>query len=210
MDLPYSAAADRNRDPILAALRPLLAEHGRALEIASGTGQHIAHFAAELPGWHWQPTDLGDALFGAITERTQHLPNVAAPRRLDVLSDAWPSDGAPFSPSSQAPFDLVFCANMLHIAPWACCAGLMQGAARHLAANGRLVTYGPYLENGVPTAPSNRDFDASLRERHPAWGIRRLEDVAQVAAAAGLHLAARHALPANNLLLVWNRQPSSP
>ena len=99
---------------------------------------------------------------------------------------------------------------MLHIAPWACCAGLMRGAARHLAANGRLVTYGPYLENGVPTAPSNRDFDASLRERHPAWGIRRLEDVAQVAAAAGLHLAARHALPANNLLLVWNRQPSSP
>ena len=98
----------------------------------------------------------------------------------------------------------------LHIAPWACCAGLMRGAARHLAANGRLVTYGPYLENGVPTAPSNRDFDASLRERHPAWGIRRLEDVAQVAAAAGLHLAARHALPANNLLLVWNRQPASP
>lgn len=81
MDLPYSPAADRNREPILAALRPLLAEHGRALEIASGTGQHIAYFAAQLPGWHWQPTDLGDALFSAITERTQHLPSVAAPRR---------------------------------------------------------------------------------------------------------------------------------
>jgi hypothetical protein len=96
---------------------------------------------------------------------------------------------------------------MLHIAPWACCAGLMQGTARHLAPGGRLVTYGPYLEDGVPTAPGNRDFDASLRERNPAWGLRRLEDVAQVAAQAGLRLAARHALPANNLLLVWAHAP---
>ena len=86
----------------------------------------------------------------------------------------------------------------------------MQGAARHLAPGGHLVTYGPYLEDGVPTAPGNRDFDASLRERNPAWGIRRLQDVAQVAAAAGLHLVARHALPANNLLLAWARRPSTP
>ncbi len=114
-----------------------------------------------------------------------------------------PAAGAAFA----APFDLVYCANMLHIAPWACCAGLMQGAARHLAPGGRLVTYGPYLEDGVPTAPGNRDFDASLRERNPAWGLRRLEDVAQVAAQAGLRLAARHALPANNLLLVWAHAP---
>ncbi len=205
MDLPYSPAADRNREPILAALRPLLAEHGRALEIASGTGQHIAHFAAELPGWHWQPTDLGDAVFGAITERTQHLPNVAAPRRLDVLSDAWPSDGAPFSPSSPAPFDLVFCANMLHIAPWACTPALMRGAARHLAPGAWLVTYGPYLEADVPTAPSNLAFDADLRVRQPKWGLRQREEVNREARAAGLAPVHRVALPANNLLLAFRR-----
>ena len=96
---------------------------------------------------------------------------------------------------------------MLHIAPWACCAGLMQGAARHLAPGGHLVTYGPYLEDDVPTAPGNLAFDASLRERNPDWGIRRLHDVAQVAAQASLCLAARHALPANNLLLVWAHTP---
>ena len=206
MDLPYSPAADRNRDPILAALRPLLAEHGRALEIASGTGQHIAHFAAELPGWHWQPTDLGDALFGAIAERTQHLPNVAAPRRLDVLSDVWPSDGPPFSPSGQALFDLVFCANMLHIAPWACTPALMRGAARHLAPGGWLVTYGPYFEADVPTAPSNLAFDADLRARQPDWGLRQREDVNREARAAGLAPVHRVALPANNLLLAFRRE----
>lgn len=206
MDLPYSPAADRNRDPILAALRPLLAEHGRALEIASGTGQHIAHFAAALPGWHWQPTDLGDALFGAIAGRTQDLPNVAAPRRLDVLSDAWPSDGPPFSPSSQALFDLVFCANMLHIAPWACTPALMRGAARHLAPGGWLVTYGPYFEADVPTAPSNLAFDADLRARQPDWGLRQREDVNREARAAGLAPVHRVALPANNLLLAFRRE----
>ena len=186
----------------------LVAHARRVLEVASGTGQHVAWFAAALPGWTWQPSDAQDAQFDAIAAWCTEagVRNVLPPVLLDVLEPRWPHQG----PAFDTPFDLIYCANMLHIAPWACCAGLMQGAARYLAANGRLVTYGPYLENGVPTAPSNRDFDASLRERHPAWGIRRLEDVAQVAAAAGLHLAARHALPANNLLLVWNRQPSSP
>ena len=102
----------------------------------------------------------------------------------------------------------MYCANLLHIAPWDCCAGLMQGAARTLAPHdGLLITYGPYLEGGVPTAPGNLDFDASLRQRNPAWGLRRLEDVVQQAAHAGLQLRARHCLPANNLLLVFTRQP---
>jgi len=100
---------------------------------------------------------------------------------------------------------------MLHIAPWACCAGLMQGAARHLAPTGHLVTYGPYLEINVPTSPGNLAFDASLRAQNPAWGIRALSDVARQAQHAGLRLAARHALPANNLLLVWQHAtPSAP
>ena len=207
--LAHSPAAERNQAPILAVLRTLLAPNGRALEIACGTGQHAACFGAALPGWRWQPTDWQDTLFPSVTGwcAQQGATHVQAPLRLDVTLDQWPAEGPAFT----TPFDLIYCANMLHIAPWEACTGLMQGCAHHLSPQGLLVTYGPYLENGVPTAPSNRDFDASLRERHPAWGIRRLEDVAQVAAAAGLHLAARHALPANNLLLVWQHAtPSAP
>ena len=202
-ELPYSPASERNRGPILAVLRTLLPERGRALEIASGTGQHAAHFAAALPGWSWQPTDVTDAHFGAIAGwaaqagATQVLPA----RQLDVRDSAWPCEGAPFD----APFDLVFCANLLHISPWACCAGLMRGAARHLAPGGWLVTYGPYLEDEVPTAPSNAAFDADLRARDPNWGIRRLADVDREAAAAGLVRRLRQAMPANNLLLGFQR-----
>ena len=207
--LPHSPAAERNRAPILACLHGLLGAEGRALEIASGTGQHAAHFAAALSGWTWQPTDLAATQFGAITAWAAQAGarNVCAPLPLDVLQNPWPSEGPAFG----APFDLIYCANMLHIAPWACCAGLMQGAARHLAPAGRLVTYGPYLEDGVPTAPGNLAFDASLRAQDSAWGIRRLHDVAATAAEAGLALQERHALPANNLLLVWARaQPAHP
>ena len=206
--LQHSPAAERNQGPILAQLLALLAPAGAALEIASGTGQHAAHFAAALPGWTWQPTDLQTTHFGSITgwAAQAQAHNVRAPLRLDVLQNPWPAEGPAFG----APFNLIYCANMLHIAPWACCAGLMQGAARHLAAGGHLVTYGPYLEDSVPTAPGNLAFDASLRAQNPAWGIRRLEDVAAVAATADLQLAARHALPANNLLLVWARAPRNP
>jgi hypothetical protein len=125
--------------------------------------------------------------------------------RLDVLVPrSWPthSDGQPEA------FDLIFCANLLHIAPWPACLGLMQGAATHLAAEGRLVTYGPYLEDGVPPAAGNQAFDASLRANDVAWGLRRLEAVAQQAQAVGLTLRERHAMPANNLLLVWAREPA--
>ena len=205
----HSPAAERNALPILQVLQPLLAPRGRALEVASGTGQHVAAFAAALPGWTWQPTDLHDDHFDSIAAWCAQagVHNARAPVRLDVLAPRWPSA----KPAFAEPFDLVFCANMLHIAPWACCAGLMQGAARHLAPGGLLVTYGPYLEDGVPTAPGNLGFDANLRERDPSWGIRRLDDVAREAAHAGLRLTARHALPANNLLLVFeSAQPPSP
>ncbi|MBH2044228.1 MAG: DUF938 domain-containing protein [Comamonadaceae bacterium] len=199
----HSPAAARNSGPILAVLQDLLPKHGAALEIASGTGQHAACFGAALPGWTWQPTDAAPHGFASIAawSADAHASNVRAPLLLNVLSAPWP--GA--APAFTAPFDLIYCANMLHIAPWACCTGLMQGAARHLAPTGHLVTYGPYLEDDVPTAPGNLAFDASLRAKNPAWGIRALSDVAREAQRAGLHLAARHALPANNLLLVWQR-----
>lgn len=206
--LQHSPAAERNQAPILAQLLALLPPAGAALEIASGTGQHAAHFAAALPGWAWQPTDQQATHFASITGWAAQAGavNVRSPLRLDVLQSPWPSEGPALGAAS---FDLVYCANMLHIAPWACCAGLMQGAARHLAPGGYLVTYGPYLEDGVPTAPGNLAFDSSLRAQDAGWGIRHIDDVAAAAAQAGLQLAARHAMPANNLLLVWTRAPAA-
>ena len=195
----YSTAAERNKHPILDVLRETLPDQGTALEIASGTGQHVAWFAAHLPQWTWQPSDaVADAFSGIETRVAQEgLANVRPPVLLDVITPVWPV--------GDSVFDLVYCANMLHISPWATCAALMQGSAQHLAADGMLVTYGPYLEADVPTSEGNLAFDQSLRTRNPAWGIRRREDVEQVAADAGLRLAARHAMPANNLLLVWAR-----
>ena len=202
----YSPAADRNLQPILQTLQALLPATGRALEVASGTGQHVAGFAAALPGWTWQPSDQGADNFASTAAWAAQagVHNVLPPVLLDVRADRWPGEAPADHP---APWDLVYCANLLHIAPWDCCAGLVQGAARTLAPHGLLITYGPYLQDGVPTAPGNLAFDASLRERDPAWGLRRLEDVVQQAAHAGLQLRARHCLPANNLLLVFTRQP---
>lgn len=196
-----SPAAERNKRPILDVLRPLLPEHAHVLEIASGTGQHAAWFAAAMPGWRWQPTDFqADALPSIRAWAADNSSgNVLAPLQLDVLAPSWPVE--------PAAFDGIYCANMLHIAPWTTCAALMQGAARHLTQQGLLITYGPYLEDGVPTSAGNLAFDEGLRRENPAWGIRRREDVEQEARRAGLVLRERHALPANNLLLVWGREP---
>ena len=195
----YSPAADRNKQAILDMLVKLLPARGAALEIASGTGQHAAWFAAGLPGWTWQPSDAQADGFESINAwaRQQAAGNVRKPVLLDVMASTW-------LPADQQ-FDLIYCANMLHIAPWATCAALMGGSAQHLAPNGSLMTYGPYLEDDVPTSPGNLTFDQSLRERDPAWGIRRLEDVTAQAALAGLTLVAKQNMPANNLLLVWVR-----
>ncbi|HEY0955613.1 MAG TPA: DUF938 domain-containing protein [Roseateles sp.] len=193
----HSPAAERNGPPILAELQRLLPRTGLMLEVASGTGQHAAFLSAGLPGWTWQPSDYDPAALPSITAWCDGLERVRPPLRLDVLSPDWP--GVP------ARVDAIYCANMIHIAPWACTTGLMQGAARHLAPGGLLITYGPYLLDHEPTAPSNLAFDADLRERNPAWGIRRLEDVADQAAAVGLSLRERLDMPANNKLLAWER-----
>ena len=195
--LPTSPAADRNKEPILAQLRGLLGERGAALEIASGTGQHAVWFAGCLTGWTWQPTDSDPAMLSVIAERIARsgLTNVLPPRHVDVTALPWPSFARTF--------DLVFCANMLHIAPWDACQGLMAGAAHLLAPAGLLITYGPYFEKDVLPAPGNVAFDESLRERDPSWGIRSLEDVCAEAGRAGLVLTRRHPMPANNLMLVF-------
>jgi SAM-dependent methyltransferase len=201
----HSPASERNRQPILDLLQRVLPSSGTALEIASGTGQHVAFFAAAMQQWTWQPSDLSGGAFDSIAAWCvqEGVANVRAPVVLDVTAPRWPADGPEFAPHS---IDAIYCANMLHIAPWAACGGLMQGASRYLKPGGLLVTYGPYLEQEVTTSQGNLDFDISLRQRNSAWGIRALEDVAQEASKAGLRLAQRFAMPANNLLLVWARE----
>ncbi len=201
-----SPAADRNKGAILTALQGLLPPRGRALEIAAGTGQHALHFVAGLPGWVWQATDPEPAALASISAWAATVPDprLLPPRQLDVLDTPWPFESADI-----APWDLVFCANLLHIAPWACCAALMQGTARALAPQGQLITYGPYRVQGEPLAAGNQAFDADLRARNPAWGLRWLHEVDHQARAAGLHRQGRLALPANNQLLVFARDPAA-
>ncbi len=195
----HSAAAERNQGPIVGQLMRLLPPTGLLLEVASGTGQHAAHAAAALPSWRWQPSDADAGALASTGAWCDGLPNVLAPVMLDVMAPVWP--GVP------APVDAIFNANMIHIAPWPVCAALMQGAARHLSAQGLLLMYGPYLVESEVTAASNLAFDADLRRRNAAWGLRRLADVQAQALAVGLQLQKRVAMPANNLLLVFVRGP---
>ena len=204
LPLPFSPAAERNKQAILERLQLLLAPQGNALEIASGPGQHVVWFAEHLPGWRWQPTENDPDLVAAVNARVQIAglqKQVRPAHALDVTRSPWPMA------STEETFDAIFCANLLHIAPWAVCAGLMQGAAQCLAPGGLLITYGPYLEQDVPTSPGNIAFDASLRASDPQWGLRALHAVAEQARGAGVHLRERHPMPANNLLLVWAREP---
>jgi len=198
--LPFSPAAERNAGPILDVLQRLLPAQAKVLEVASGTGQHAAHFAAAQPGWTWQPTEADAEALPAIAARCAGRANVRAPLVLDVLVQPWP-----VSPGG---FDAVFCANLIHIAPWPTCAALTAGATQALVPAGLLVLYGPYFVDGEAIAPGNRDFDADLRSRHPAWGLRRLAEVVDEARHAGLALEQRFDMPANNLMLVFRLVPS--
>ena len=193
-----SPAADRNKQPILEALRQALPAQGHALEIASGSGQHVAHFAAHMPGWQWLASDPSPQALASIAAL---WPEGPAPLQLDVMQDTWPL------PASHRHVDAIFSANMLHISPWPTCAALMQGAARHLAPQGQLLVYGPFIVPGVETASSNLAFDADLRQRNALWGLRLLDDVQAQAERAGLHLHQYTAMPANNLLLEFRRKP---
>lgn len=192
--LSFSPAADRNKQPILEALTRLLPANASVLEVASGTGQHAAHCAAARPGWRWQPTDADPEALPQIAARCAGLGNVATPLLLDVLTAAWRA--------LPGPFDAVYCANLLHIAPWSACAGLMRLAARHLRPDGALLLYGPFLVAGETASPGNLAFDADLRSRNPQWGLRQLADVLTEARSAGLSLQQRVDMPAHNLVLV--------
>lgn len=192
----HSAAAERNRAPILRELQRLLpARGGQLLEIASGTGQHAAHCAPALAGWTWQPSDADDDARASIAAWCAGLATVRPPLALDVCNAVWP--GVPPT------VDAILCANLLHIAPWAVTLALMHGAARHLVPGGLLLVYGPFLVAGEAPAASNLAFDADLRARDPAWGLRELHAVVHSAQSCGLVLRERVAMPANNLLLVF-------
>jgi hypothetical protein len=193
-----SPSAERNKVPILAALRPRLPATGVVVEIASGTGQHIVHFAREVPALIWQPTDADDELRAAAAERIHAagLSNVRAPLRLDVLASDWPATEA----------SAIVCINMIHVAPWSATNGLIGGAARLLPPRAPLFLYGPFKRGGRHTAPSNESFDASLRKRNPEWGVRDLDDVEQCAEQHGLALADITEMPANNLTVTFERR----
>ena len=190
-------APERNKAPILAVLERALPATGHVLEVASGTGQHIVHFAQALPEISWLPSDPEPDHRGSIQTRTAAagLTNVAPPLALDVRKRPWPVQAA----------DAIVCINMIHIAPWEATLALLSEAGRLLPANGVLYLYGPYRRDGRDTAPSNADFDADLRRRNPEWGVRNLEDVQREAADAGLKLQEVVAMPANNLSVIFRR-----
>lgn len=188
-------AVARNRAVILDALRPVLPPQGLLLEIASGTGEHCAYLASALPALRFQPTEPEPEGRASIDAWCAGLPNVRPALALDAAAEAWPVARA----------DAALCINMAHISPWAATMGLLRGAARVLPPGAPLVLYGPWIRDGVKTAPSNLDFDASLRERNPDWGLRRLEALT-AAAAADFGAPQVIEMPANNVTLVLRRR----
>ena len=187
----------RNAEPIAEVLREILPGRGLVLEVASGTGEHVVHFARTFPFLAWQPSDPDPAALASIEAwRVEaELANLLPPITLDARAPDWPVAAA----------DAILCINMVHISPWAATAGLLRGAGRLLAAGAPLYLYGAYRQAGVATAPSNDAFDLNLRARDPEWGVRDLEDVAMEAGKNGLGLDRVVPMPANNLSVVFRK-----
>ncbi len=193
----FAPATQRNRDAILTLLRDVLPAQGLVLEVASGSGEHIAHFAAALPGLTFQPSDPSIEALASIAAWTkdQELTNVLPPIRIDAMARDWLVDRA----------DAILCINMVHIAPWAAAEGLFRAAGRILRADGPLYLYGPFRRPGRELEPGNAAFDASLRARDAEWGLRGLDEVEALARAAGFGDAEVVEMPANNLSVVFRK-----
>lgn len=193
----YAPATARNRRPILNVLRTVLPSSGVVLEVASGTGEHIVHFARSFPNVNWQPSDTSDDARHSIEAwiATEGLANVRPPLHLDAASDKWPIDQA----------SAIICINMIHISPWASTERLMQGAGRILAEGAPLYLYGPFRQAAKAMEPSNAAFDHALRSQDPRWGLRDLEAVINCAAVHHLALDQTLEMPANNLSVILRK-----
>ena len=192
-----SPSAERNKAPISEVLRRVLPAQGDVLEVSSGTGQHVVHFAQAMPHIRWQPTerdaDSLKSIAGYLAKSP--MPNVNAPRRLDVHDETWPARDVA----------AVVCINMIHIAPSSATEALLRGASIVVAPGGMLFLYGPFRRQGQHTSAGNQAFDAQLKAENPDWGVRNLEDGAELAATVGLTLEQTHDMPANNLSLVFRK-----
>lgn len=197
----HAPAAARNGGPIADVLAQELPESGTVLEIASGSGEHALFFAERFPGLAWQPSDPDPDALASIAEwRGEQGPaNLRPPLQLGASAPDWPVKRA----------DALVCINMIHISEWEATVGLFRGCAKFLAGQAPIILYGPYLEDDVETAPSNLAFDRSLKDRSPAWGLRKVADVDRVAAEFDYERANRYAMPANNLTLVYRRNSAN-
>ncbi len=193
-----SPSAERNKGPIAEILMRVLPAQGEVLEVSSGTGQHVLHFAQAMPHIRWQPTERDPDSLKSIASWLGRPPppNVNAPLRLDVHDAIWPAHEVA----------AVVCINMIHIAPPSAAEALMRGAGDVLAPGGILFLYGPYRRQGRHTSPSNEAFDERLKARDPEWGVRNLEDVVHLASTVGLELEQTHDMPANNLAVVFRKR----
>jgi SAM-dependent methyltransferase len=205
-----AAAFHRNHAPIWAVLQKFLAgKSGDVVEAGSGTGQHVVHFATHTPDIIWWPSDLNERHLKSIEAWRAHagLPNIRPPLRIDLTDPAW----CPAMHDGSGPGELlaVFCANVIHIAPWRVAEGLFAGAGRYLRSDGRLFLYGPFKRGGRHTAMSNAVFDTSLRQQDAEWGVRDIADIEKLAASVELGLVETVPMPANNMILVFGRSDAS-
>lgn len=197
MEKPYSAACERNRDPILEIMKDVITrDDKRLLEIGSGTGQHAVYFAPQFPWLEWYPTDVAENLKGMKLWFDEFkIPNIKAPVRLDVSKDDFP----------KLKFDVVYTANTFHIMHWKECKSLMKLLGHRLRENSKVMIYGPFKYGGAFTSPSNEEFDQQLKTRDPSSGIRSFEDVNNGMIKNGFELVFDYDMPANNRLLVYKR-----
>jgi len=205
-----AAAFHRNHRAIRAVLQPFLAgKSGDVVETGSGTGQHVVDFASHFPEITWWPSDLNDQHLKSIAAWRTHagLANIRPPLRIDLSDPKWCAEM--HNGSGPANLLAVFCANVIHIAPWRVAEGLFAGAGGYLQAGGRLFLYGPFKRDGKHTAPSNAAFDKSLRDQNAEWGVRDIDDLQKLGASAGLKLVESVEMPANNLTLVFERSKRS-
>jgi hypothetical protein len=203
-------AFHRNHQAIWRILQQFLSgKSGDLVEAGSGTGQHVVDFAGRIPEITWWPSDLNEQHLKSIAAWRAHagLPNIRAPLRIDLTDPLW----CPEMHDGSGPGELLalFCANVIHIAPWRVAEGLFAGAGRYLRADGRLFLYGPFKRGGKHTAVSNAVFDSSLREGNPEWGVRDIEALQELAAGVGLALVDIAEMPANNLILVFERSKTA-